>query len=206
MLPILLALLFFGVIHSLLADHRIKDAFRRRFGDRAFHGLYRLIYNILAAVSLLPVTLLLWLQPSPIIWQVDSPAVFGLLLIQAAGALGLLISLLQIDLVRFLGLSQLQAYITDKPLPLPAEKLQIGGFYRWVRHPLYLFSLMLIWPQATMTLGLLAFNIGATLYFIIGSRFEEQRLIRIFGDQYLDYRKRVPWLVPLPAFFNSTLT
>jgi len=206
MLPILLALFFFGVIHSLMAGYRAKHAFRRRFGDRAYHGLYRLVYNIIAAISLMPVTLLLLLPPSPIVWQLEGPAALLLLALQGVGALGLLVSLMQIDLGRFLGLSQLVAYLRGDPLPLPPESLQEGGVYKLVRHPLYLFSLLLIWPQAIMTQGLLAFNIGATLYFVIGSRLEEQRMIRVFGDQYQAYRQRVPWLVPLPVFFNSTLT
>jgi protein-S-isoprenylcysteine O-methyltransferase Ste14 len=65
-----------------------------------------------------------------------------------------------------------------------------------VRHPLYLFSLLAIWPSPIMTESLLAFNAAATLYFVVGSRLEEKRLIAAFGQTYLDYQRRVPWLIP----------
>jgi protein-S-isoprenylcysteine O-methyltransferase Ste14 len=37
-----------------------------------------------------------------------------------------------------------------------------------------------------------------TLYFFIGSRFEERKLIRYHGEQYRRYRELVPGLIPLP--------
>jgi protein-S-isoprenylcysteine O-methyltransferase Ste14 len=104
---------------------------------------------------------------------------------------------LQIDLGQFSGLAQALAYIENKPLPLPDELLQTGGVYAFVRHPLYLFSLMIIWALPVMTEGLLIFNLGTTLYFIFGSLLEEKRMLRIFGDEYRAYQQRVPWLVPL---------
>jgi protein-S-isoprenylcysteine O-methyltransferase Ste14 len=37
-----------------------------------------------------------------------------------------------------------------------------------------------------------------TLYFFIGSQFEERKLIRYHGEQYRRYRELVPGLIPLP--------
>ena len=37
-----------------------------------------------------------------------------------------------------------------------------------------------------------------SLYFIIGSRFEEGKLIAFYGDQYRLYRNNVAALIPLP--------
>jgi protein-S-isoprenylcysteine O-methyltransferase Ste14 len=103
---------------------------------------------------------------------------------------------LQIDTGRFLGISQLSAYQLGRELPLPSEPLQTGGVYRIVRHPLYLFSLMLIWPTATMRAGYFGFCVGTTIYFLIGSLFEERRLLAGFGPAYSDYRDRVAWMIP----------
>ena len=44
--------------------------------------------------------------------------------------------------------------------------------------------------------NLLAFNLGATLYFITGAVFEERKLLKAFGRTYSNYRKRTPMLVP----------
>jgi protein-S-isoprenylcysteine O-methyltransferase Ste14 len=49
-----------------------------------------------------------------------------------------------------------------------------------------------------MTLNVLTFNIGATLYFAIGSWIEERRLARLYGQVYRDYCRRVPWPLPCP--------
>ncbi len=198
MFLILLTMLIFGVIHSLLAERGVKQAFLDYFGVYAYHGFYRLLYNILAALMLLPALWFLIRNPGHIIWQVEGPLAFVLLLVQVVGLVGLVISLIQIDLGQFTGLSQLMAYLRHQPLPLPLEPLQTGGLYSLVRHPLYLFSLLLIWPQQTMTESLLVFNIAATLYFVLGSRLEERRLLAVFGQTYADYQNRVAWLIPLP--------
>lgn len=198
MIPILLTMLIFGVIHSLLAESGIKQAFSQRFGAYAYHGFYRLLYNIFTVITLLPVAFIMLTNPGEIIWQVEGAWAWVLRIIQIIGLVGLAVSLIQIDLGQFAGLSQLRAYLRQQPLPLPLESLQTNGLYSVVRHPLYLFSLMLIWPLQTMTESLLAFNIATTLYFMLGSLLEERRLLALFGQEYADYQRRVPWLIPLP--------
>ncbi|MBZ0296027.1 MAG: hypothetical protein K8L99_25935, partial [Anaerolineae bacterium] len=164
MIPMLLAVLAFGVIHSLLAGQSAKQALRQRLGNYTYHGLYRLLYNLLAVVTLLPAAYLILFRSGAVVWQITGWAAILCLVIQVVGLIGLSVSLLQIDLGQFTGLSQLLAYLRGQSLPLPTEPLQVNGVYRLVRHPLYLFSLMVIWPVLTMTESLLAFNIGATVY------------------------------------------
>ncbi|MFW5772948.1 MAG: methyltransferase family protein, partial [Phototrophicaceae bacterium] len=117
---------------------------------------------------------------------------------QALGLVGFVLALAKIDQGRFAGTRQLRAYLNHEPLPLPPESLQTGGVYGWVRHPLYLFSMMVIWPVTTMTEAYLGFCIATTIYFLAGSYFEERRMLREFGQPYRDYQARVPWLLPLP--------
>lgn len=196
-LLILVALAVFSVLHSLTAGRSVKSAARRWLGERAYYGFYRIAYNMFSTLTLLPVLALVALLPGQVIWRADGPLALLLLLgLQLIGLIGLIIALIQIDLGQFTGLSQARAYFTGEPLPLPREPLQTGGVFRLVRHPLYLFSLLLIWPTPLMTESLLVFNIGATLYFIIGSRLEERRLREIFGDEYRNYQQRTPWLMP----------
>lgn len=196
MVPVLLSMLVFSILHSLLAGQRLKQFFRSWLGERAYYGVYRVSYNLFAAVSLLPVIWASYFLPANVIWATEGVIRPVLLCIQGVGLAGLLVSLLQIDLGRFLGWSQLCAYVSRQPLPLPPEALQQGGVYALVRHPLYLFSLMVIWPMPVMTDTILMFNLGATLYFVLGSLLEEKRLIAVFGPVYADYQRRVPWLIP----------
>lgn len=198
MVLVLISMLLYGFIHSILASQGFKQRIQNRVGDRAYHSFYRLAYNVFAVVSLVPVFLLLAFRPGETVWSIDLAYETPLLIIQAIGLIGLTISLLQIDLLRFAGISQMVAYFGGQPLPLPGEPLQTHGLYRFVRHPLYLFSLLTIWPITTMTSAYLGFCLGATTYFIIGSYYEEKRLMRLFGEAYERYQAKVPWVFPAP--------
>jgi protein-S-isoprenylcysteine O-methyltransferase Ste14 len=47
-----------------------------------------------------------------------------------------------------------------------------------------------------ITVNGLVITVLADLYFIFGMFIEERRFIRIFGDQYREYMKKVPRMVP----------
>ena len=111
--------------------------------------------------------------------------------LQGLGVLLFAWALLVTDLWAFIGLRQLS------PSGEPAEKLVVHGPYRWVRHPLYSASLLVLWFSPLMSLNLLAFNLGVTAYFVIGGVFEERKLLRQFGPAYAAYRARTPMLIPL---------
>lgn len=76
------------------------------------------------------------------------------------------------------------------------EQLAIRGPYRYVRHPLYLFSIVMIWSCPDITADRLVFNMLWTVWVIIGARLEERDLVATFGDAYRDYQRRVPMLIP----------
>lgn len=190
------AILAYGVLHSLLAALSVKERARRWLGAYRYEAVYRLLFNIVATVTLVPV---LWLgatHPGPVLWRVSSPYSVILIGLQLVGLTGLLISLAQIDLLRFMGISQLAAGLRGDPLPLPDEPLTTGGVYGLVRHPLYFFSLLALWPTPIMTSGLLGLLTGITLYFAVGSRLEENKLRLAFGEAYRDYQQQVPWMIP----------
>lgn len=195
-MTMLALLVLYGTIHSFTAAVFLKRWVHNWIGERTFQGLYRLLFNIIATVTLLPVLYYGIREPGTVVWRADGVIAVILILIQLTGLIGLSISLLQIDGMRFLGIRQLLAWMSGDPLPLPDEPMQTSGVYGLVRHPLYLFSLMAIWPSPIMTTTWLGFNVGATLYFIIGSLFEEQKLRQEFGEQYDAYQDKVPWMIP----------
>jgi methanethiol S-methyltransferase len=200
MIIVLLGMLIYAVLHSFMAGSHLKDLIRNQFGERVYHGLYRIGYNFIAGVTLLPILFWVYRGSQTVIWSLPDGWLPVTLLLQAIGLIGLGFSLLQIDLGRFAGLSQLRAYLTGESLPLPPEPLQTGGVYALVRHPLYLFSLLVLWPVPQMTDTLLAFTILATLYFVFGSWLEERRMVERFGSVYVAYQQRVAWLIPLLRF------
>ncbi len=85
--------------------------------------------------------------------------------------------------------------------------LAVIGPYRWMRHPLYFFSLIMIWACPDLTIDKLLFNILWSSWIIIATKLEERDLLREFGDGYREYQTRVPMLIPykIPgtAFFHN---
>jgi protein-S-isoprenylcysteine O-methyltransferase Ste14 len=79
----------------------------------------------------------------------------------------------------------------DPPIPFT-----VRGPYRWVRHPLYSFCLVMIWSCPDLTADRLLFNLLFTAWIIIGSILEERDLVTAFGRDYLDYQVKVPMLIP----------
>ncbi|MGJ3241002.1 MAG: methyltransferase family protein [Anaerolineae bacterium] len=195
MLIILLWMLGFALLHSIMADKRVKAWVGQYLGERFRHGWYRLLYNIIALLSLIPV---FWymLSRAEVLYSVPQSVALVFRGIQAVGLIGLMISLLQIDWLRFAGLRQAFAYLRGDSLPLATEQLKTDGIYAFVRHPLYLFSLLVLWFTPTLTDTGLFFNIATTLYFVAGSVIEERRMIDYYGEEYMTYQERVPWLIP----------
>jgi methanethiol S-methyltransferase len=72
----------------------------------------------------------------------------------------------------------------------------VRGPYRWVRHPLYSAILVLFWVNPSMTSDRLLFNVLWTAWVIMGTVLEERDLIREFGNLYVDYKRKVPMLIP----------
>ncbi|MFN8375159.1 MAG: isoprenylcysteine carboxylmethyltransferase family protein [Anaerolineae bacterium] len=186
----------YAVVHSIFATQNFKRWMRSRLGERTYEGLYRIGYNVFAVLTLLPISWLIVADPGSTLWRVEGVVLWVLLAIQAVGLIGFLLALVQIDLGRFAGISQLRALLKGEALPLQDEGLQVHGVYALVRHPLYLFSLMLIWALPIMTESTLALNLAITLYFVVGSRLEERRMVALFGQSYIEYQQRVPWLIP----------
>ncbi|MBE2200290.1 MAG: DUF1295 domain-containing protein [Anaerolinea sp.] len=199
MLIFILSFTLWAILHSLAADARVKGWIRHRLGERAHEGLYRLGYNLFAVVTILPVLWALWTQmPDVLLWRLPSPFDWLALFVQLVGVMGLLAALLQTDVWEFVGLRQAVHYFAGKERLLPPPKLVTSGLYAFVRHPLYFFSLLILWPTPVMTLPTLLLNVMATMYLWAGSRVEERRLTAVFGDAYTAYKQRVPGLLPLP--------
>lgn len=195
-LQMILAMTFFAVLHSLFARLIVKRWFRSNVGERTYEAFYRLGYSAFSVVTLIPVAYVMVFNPGQSIWRFDGLATLPFRLIQVSGVIGLTISLLQIELGRFAGLTQVRAYVNGDPLPLPPEPLNTRGMYRFVRHPLYFFSILVLWFTPNMSETGLIFAFTATLYFIFGSLLEERTMVAIFGEPYRNYQERVPWMIP----------
>jgi len=187
---IILTIAIYGVIHSLLASLEVKGLARGWFGPSTDRW-YRLAYNLFAAFSFLPVIMLVLLFPDRHLYTIPFPWIILSMAIQFLGVVGIIVGIRQTGLGSFFGLEQLINPYKDASTPLVTT-----GLYRYVRHPLYVAGLLLIWFTPLMTLNLLFAILGLTLYLLSGAYFEERKLLREFGDIYAEYRRRTPMLIP----------
>ena len=194
-LIIFLLFTVYALIHSVLASHRVKETFKKNFGNLI--ALYRLGYNLFAIVSLY---LIYELSPKPhvIIYDLPKPIDVLILIPQFIALIGILWSFKYICIKELLGINQIKRYMQrnyssdlDEDLTLT-----IGGPYKYSRHPIYFFSIMFLLFRPTMDLFYLTFFLLIVAYFYIGAYYEEKKLVRSFGDIYRRYQKSVPQIFP----------
>ena len=179
---LLIALAIWGIVHSILASSFAKDM----IGNANF---YRLGYNVFAAISFVPILYLMKTLPDQMVYQVPAPWSILMFGGQIFAVLMLTTAFLQTDPLSFVGLRQL--FETGKSGPLVTR-----GLYRVVRHPIYTFGLLYIWLTSTITQNSLTVYIGATIYILVGTYFEERKLLHEFGASYEEYKKNIPMLIP----------
>lgn len=191
--------LAYFVIHSVLASLRVKRWFARR--HPASVRLYRLGFNLVSLILLLPILWQMNRAPGPILWTWSGWAAWLGNALALAALAGFAASLRDYDGQAFLGLRQMRAERSPRS-PVDAtentEEFRLSPFHRFVRHPWYFFSLVLIWTR-DMNGAMLVSAILLTLYFWIGSRLEEQKLMACHGDVYRRYTQLVPGLIPRPG-------
>ncbi len=180
----------FGLVHSLLARPDIAAPLHA-----VFKNYYRLVYNGFAVIHF-----------AAVFWIGEQILGTGSELIVAApwsdwrwggfgaGIVLLLVAFSKYDSGRFLGLTQIR-----NPAASDDESLVIEGLQRYMRHPLYTAAILILWCRAGTEVEF-ATALWATLYFWIGSRYEERALRRRFGQAYEDYAKGVPAFVPWRIF------
>lgn len=187
---IFLSFVAYSLLHSWLASLRVKGWVERAFGVDRVARNYRLAFNIVGVLSLLPILWLAAALPNQRLYTIPYPWRWLSYAGQALGLWTLWASLRGTGALDFLGLRQLFGPQGEAPA------LNTSGVYSRMRHPLYTGSMLFLWLVPEMSANLLALNISISLYFWIGATFEERKLARHFGRAYEDYRARTPMFIP----------
>lgn len=182
-------LVAFASVHSLMASLSFKRGIMRIFGSWT-DIIYITVYSLIAVLTLLPLGYLLKKNPGRTLYRIPSPwswlMVTGQLIASFVSPKALLDGS-----HRFKVSSQLAG-----PKAPGAVRLNIRGIYLWVRDPFTLSALVMMLLTPVMTVNKLIIYILTTIYLYLGSLHWESRLAAQFGDEYLEYKKRVHWIVP----------
>jgi len=183
-----LSVLFF-VQHSWM----VRRPVRRRLARIMTEHYLDAAYAIASGIALLAVVML-WQSSGPVLWQATSGLWWAARLIFVL-AIGILfwggLSLKGFD---SFGLRPIRHRFRARSAP--PSKLMVQGAYRWVRHPLYLAMLLMIWSYPILTIDRLLFNMLWTIWIVIGTVLEERDLAVDFGNDYREYQCSVPMLLP----------
>ena len=183
-----LSMMFF-IQHSWM----VRRSFKQRLVRILPKHYLDAVYAIASGIALLAVVLL-WQDTGQIIWQADNGWWWALRLIfLVAVAVGVWggMSLKGFD---SFGLRPIRDRFRAEP-PAPPV-LVVQGAYRWVRHPLYFVVLLMIWSYPVLTVDRLLFNVLWTTWIVIGASLEERDLAAEFGNDYREYQRNVPMLLP----------
>jgi methanethiol S-methyltransferase len=185
-----LLLAAFGVQHSVMA----RPAFKAWWTRFVPPSIERSTYVLLSSVVLV---LLYWQWRTlpAVIWDVWQPA--GRLTLWTLFWLGWVIALVSTFMVSHFDLFGLrQVYLAWRGKPYTHIGFHARWLYRLVRHPLMLGFVIAFWAVPTMTAGHLLFSIAMTGYIVVATHLEERDLVAALGDQYREYRRTVPMLLP----------
>jgi protein-S-isoprenylcysteine O-methyltransferase Ste14 len=180
----------FAVQHSVMARPTFKRWWTRFVPEPIERSTYVLFSN--AAMILL---FLGWQPMGGVIWNVQHPGARSFLLtLFAIGWLIVLVTTFMINHFDLLGLRQV--WLAFHHVPYTPPRFDTPGFYAHVRHPLYVGWIIAFWAAPTMTAAHLLFAALTTAYILVAIWFEEGNLMDLYGQDYVEYRRRVPMLVP----------
>ena len=94
---------------------------------------------------------------------------------------------------RHLGLN-----VTSTSIPRRNATLITSGPYRWIRHPMYSASAILVASTTLLTANAIVASGGTLIFALLAarSRAEEQRLVEQFGEAYRAYQNKTGRFLP----------
>ncbi|MEW6335056.1 MAG: isoprenylcysteine carboxylmethyltransferase family protein [Thermodesulfobacteriota bacterium] len=151
------------------------------------------IYAIASGIVLSAVVLL-WQPSQTVVFHAEGLLRMAARAVSALAVIGFIWGARSLGSFDSFGLIALKVHLCGRQLRPPEFVLR--GPYRWVRHPLYFFVILLIWSNPDLTVDRLLFNILWTLWIVVGTLLEERDLLAAFGERYRRYQKTVPMLIP----------
>jgi len=179
-------------LHSALISVSVTEYLKRSLGPQ--FRFYRLFYNVVAAITLVPVVLFAYSVRTQPIFSWDG--YLRIIQVVLLGTSGLLFFLgaRHYDARQLLGTKQIQERTTNKAITASGN-LDTSGVLGMIRHPWYSAGILLIWA-GQLDVSAILVNTILTAYLFIGTLLEEKKLVREFGAEYRAYQARVSMFIP----------
>jgi methanethiol S-methyltransferase len=169
-------------------------SFFRVWVSSTIPGYYYSATYAIASGTVLTCAVLLWQPSNTILFEMHGLPALLLRVAFLLAIAGFIWGIWALKAFDPFGRSNIAAHLSGRQPRAP--RFSVRGPYLWVRHPIYFFTLVLIWATPVITTDRLLFNILWTAWLAVGSYLEEKDLVSEFGDAYRLYQNTVPILLP----------
>jgi protein-S-isoprenylcysteine O-methyltransferase Ste14 len=170
--------ILYFVLHSVLASNSVKSKFPPR--------LFRMFYVFLSTAGLLGLLFYNGSIHSLKFFVSDGPVRYVSLMLTTFGVMIAQSSFRQFNFKGFIGFGE------------EKKELQTEGVLKYVRHPIQAGIILIVLGFFFFipNLPTLISCVCILIYIPIGLYLEEKKLVAVYGDQYIEYRKKVPAIIP----------
>jgi len=184
---VILASSLFGLQHSGLSALRVKDSIIDRWGKIGYSRVFNATSLLTLGIAFISMNFWDWA------YFITQPALIQPVLFIVGTVAGLVGVVIATMASRVISVSTVADMRTDRKAELVTD-----GIYARVRHPLYLATVLvfsalaLIYPFSSV----IVFSLCMSAYTMIGAFFEERKLVKHYGDEYVEYKKTAGFILP----------
>ena len=195
--------LAFGVVHSTFLHPTVRET----IGEWITAPFYGLFFTTMTCAGLLGM-ILCWQSSTTVWWEISGLGVWLIKACWLGSWVGLFYSMWLNGFGYQSGWTPWWHWVRREPIP--QRKFNPRGAFRFMRHPVYLSFLGLVWFTPVMTTDRAILTAVWTVYVFIGSYLKDERLVYYVGEPYRQYQAWVPGYIgmligplgkrPLPSF------
>ena len=177
----------FGLQHSGLSALRVKGKLIDKWGKEGYARIFNITSMVTLLIAFLSMNFWDWL------YFITQPALIQPLFIVLGAISGLAGVILAMKASSVIDVSTVADMRTDRKAELITD-----GIYSRIRHPLYLATILvfsalaLVYPFPDV----IVFSLCLIFYTMIGAYFEERKLVKYYGDEYIEYKKTAGFILP----------
>lgn len=188
-------------LHSFMISVNATKNLKKRLGTN--YRFYRLFYNLISLITLLPVVLYSASIKGQALFEWEGFFQIIRIFLLVIVLLLFFSGLKKYDMLQLLGVRQIKTGHSHALLSATGN-IDTSGIFKITRHPWYLAVILFVWLRDIYA-PTLVINIILTVYIVIGTILEENKIIAEHGNDYRNYQKEVSMLIPFKWLFSKIL-